>query len=145
MVAGRAGGAGRGGGGGGFEFNTYLFTAGPAQVYTFQPFPLHCNKKFIHAAGGHHGSTHPNLYISTLFITLQQKVHSRRWRSPRVKTKYTAIPHTPPLARVDVHGVIHAHLCCIRIPVFLHNYFCMNGGGGKLMKCVRANTLCLLR
>ena len=36
----------------------------------------------------------PNLYISTLFITLQQKVPSRRWRSPRVKTKYTAIPHT---------------------------------------------------
>jgi hypothetical protein len=56
MVAGRAGGAGGGGGGGGFGFNTYLFTAGPAQIYTSQPFSLHCNKKFIHAAGGHHGS-----------------------------------------------------------------------------------------
>ena len=51
MVAGRAG-----GGGGGFEFNTYLFTAGPTQIYTSQPFSLHCNKKFIHAAGDHHGS-----------------------------------------------------------------------------------------
>jgi hypothetical protein len=51
MVEGRAG-----GGGGGFEFNTYLFTAGPTQIYTSQPFSLHCNKKFIHAAGDHHGS-----------------------------------------------------------------------------------------
>jgi hypothetical protein len=56
MVAGRAGGVGRGGGGGGSEFNTYLFTAGPTQIYTSQPFSLHCNKKFIHAAGDHHGS-----------------------------------------------------------------------------------------
>ena len=55
MVAGRAGGVG-GGGGGGLEFNTYLFTAGPTPIYTSQPFSLHCNKKFIHAAGGHHGS-----------------------------------------------------------------------------------------
>ena len=55
MVAGRAGGAG-GGGGGGSEFNTYLHTAEPTQIYTSQPFSLHCNKKFIHAAGDHHGS-----------------------------------------------------------------------------------------
>ncbi len=55
MVAGRAGGGG-GGVGGGSEFNTYLFTAGPTQIYTSQPFSLHCNKKFIHAAGDHHGS-----------------------------------------------------------------------------------------
>ncbi len=41
-----------------------------------------------------HRWTHPNLYFSTPFITLQQKVHSRRWRSPWVKTKYTAGPHT---------------------------------------------------
>ena len=40
-----------------------------------------------------HRWTHPNSCFSTLFITLQQKVHSRRWRSPRVKTKYTASPH----------------------------------------------------
>jgi hypothetical protein len=55
MVAGRAGGGG-GGGGGGSEFNTYLFTAGPTQIHAPQPFSLHCNKKFIHAAGDHHGS-----------------------------------------------------------------------------------------
>ncbi len=56
---------GWGGGGGGSKFNRVLL----------------------------HRWTHPNLYISTLFITLQPKVHSRRWRSPRVKTKYTASPH----------------------------------------------------
>ncbi len=40
----------------------------------------------------------PKLYFSTLFITLQQKVHSRRWRSPWVKTKHTAGLHnTEPL------------------------------------------------
>ncbi len=82
--------------------------------------------------------TQPNLYISTLFITLQQKVHSRCWRSPRVKTKYTAMPHTPPLARVDVHGVIHAHLCCIRIPVFCTT-FCMNVGGGEINEMCESN------
>jgi hypothetical protein len=27
------------------------------------------------------------------------------------------------LIRVDIHGAIHAHLCCIKIPVFSHNYF----------------------
>jgi hypothetical protein len=47
---------GGGGGGGGSEFNTYLLFAEPTQIYTSQPFSLHCNKKFIHAAGGHHGS-----------------------------------------------------------------------------------------
>jgi hypothetical protein len=49
----------------------YFFTVGPTQIYTPQPFSLHCNKKFIHAAGDHHGSrqnirsvrTAPYLYI----------------------------------------------------------------------------------
>ena len=58
-------GGGGGGGGGGSKFNCVFL----------------------------HRWTHPNLYFSTLFITLQQKVHSRRWRSPWVKTKYTAGPH----------------------------------------------------
>jgi hypothetical protein len=44
--------------------------------------------------------------------------------------KYAAGPHTPPLAHFDVHGMIHAHLCCIRIPVFPHNHFARVGGGG---------------
>ena len=66
MVREELGGGGWGGGGGGSKFN-HVFL---------------------------HRWTHPNLYFSTLFITLQQKVHSRRWRSPWVKTKYTAGPHS---------------------------------------------------
>ena len=108
--------------------------ANPANPVLTPWFIFYCSSNGARGAGGGGGGskfnrvflhrwTHPNLYFSTLFITLQQKVHSRRWRSPRVKTKYTAIPHTPPLARVDVHGVIHAHPCCIKIPVFSHNYF----------------------
>jgi len=34
----------------------YFFTAGPTQIYTSQPFSLHCNKKSNHVAGDHHGS-----------------------------------------------------------------------------------------
>ena len=34
----------------------YFFTDRPAQIYTSQPFSLHCNKKSIHVAGDHHGS-----------------------------------------------------------------------------------------
>jgi hypothetical protein len=49
-----------GGGGGGvgedLGLTMYFFTAGPTQIYTSQPFSLHCNKKFIHVAGDHHGS-----------------------------------------------------------------------------------------
>ena len=49
-----------GGWGGGvgedLSLTVYFFTAGPTQIYTSQPFSLHCNKKFIHAAGDHHGS-----------------------------------------------------------------------------------------
>ncbi len=56
MVARRAGGGGWGVGGGGSKFNMYFLTAGPTQIYTSQPFSLHCNKKFIHVAGDHHGS-----------------------------------------------------------------------------------------
>ncbi len=51
---------GAGGVGGGvgedLSLTVYFFTAGPTQIYTSQPFSLHCNKKFIHAAGDHHGS-----------------------------------------------------------------------------------------
>jgi hypothetical protein len=46
---------------------------------------------------------HPNYTFQP--STLQRKVHSRCWKSPLVKTKYTAGPHTPPLAHVDVHSV----------------------------------------
>ncbi len=59
----------RGGGGGGDEMrvdlclNTDFFTDKARPNYTFQPF------------------------------TLQRKVHSRCWKSPLVKTKYTADPH----------------------------------------------------
>ncbi len=45
-----------GGVGGDLSLTVYFFTPGPTQVYTSQPFSLHCNKKFIHAAGDHHGS-----------------------------------------------------------------------------------------
>ncbi len=47
------------GGGGGvgedLSLTMYFLTVGPTQIYTSQPFSLHCNKKFIHAAGDHHG------------------------------------------------------------------------------------------
>jgi hypothetical protein len=38
------------------SLTVYFFTAGPTQIYTSQPFSLHCNKKLIHAAGDHHRS-----------------------------------------------------------------------------------------
>ena len=101
MVAGRAGGVGRGGGGGGPEFNTYLFTAGPAQVYTFQPFPLHCNKKFIHAAGGHHGS--------------RQNIRPYRTLRPDPCWHPRRDPCSP---------LLHQN------PSFFAQLFCMNVGGG---------------
>jgi hypothetical protein len=36
--------------------NTDFFTDKTRPKYTSQPFTLHCNKKFIHAAGDHHWS-----------------------------------------------------------------------------------------
>ena len=79
--------------------------ANPANPVLTPRFIFYCSNDGARGAGGGGGGSkfnrvflhrwpHPNLYISTLFITLQQKVHSRRWRSPWVKTKYTAIPHT---------------------------------------------------
>jgi hypothetical protein len=44
-------------------------------------------------------------------------------------TKYTAGPHTPPLAHVDVHSVIHAQLCCIKISVLQTTIYNERGGG----------------
>ncbi len=38
------------------SFNTDFFTDKTRPNYTSQPFTLHCNKKFIHVAGDHHGS-----------------------------------------------------------------------------------------
>ena len=59
-----------GGGGGGvgedLSLTMYFFTAGPTQIYTSQPFSLHCNKKFIHVAGDHHGSRQNIRLVRTL-------------------------------------------------------------------------------
>jgi hypothetical protein len=38
------------------SLNTDFFTDKTCPNYTSQPFTLHCNKKFIHVAGDHHGS-----------------------------------------------------------------------------------------
>ena len=78
--------------------------ANPANPVLTPWFIFYCSNDGARGAGGGGGGskfnrvflhrwTHPNLYFPTLFITLQQKVHSRRWRSPWVKTKYTACPH----------------------------------------------------
>ncbi len=47
-----------GGGGVGEDLclNTDFFIDKTRPKYTSQPFTLHCNKKFIHAAGDHHWS-----------------------------------------------------------------------------------------
>jgi len=51
----------------------------------------------------HRYSPAQTLYFLTHYTAT--KIHSRCWRSPLAKKKYTAGPHTPPLAHVDVHSV----------------------------------------
>jgi hypothetical protein len=55
----------------------YFFTVGPTQIYTSQPFSLHCNKKLIHAAGDHHGSRQNIRPYRTLSfnLTLPRSAH----------------------------------------------------------------------
>ncbi len=51
--------------------NTDFFTDKTRPKYTSQPFTLHCNKKFIHAAGDHHGSRQNiRLVRTTSLLTL---------------------------------------------------------------------------
>jgi hypothetical protein len=38
-------------------------------------------------------------------VTLQRKVHSRCWKSPLVKTKYTADPHSNTLEQQIVQNI----------------------------------------
>jgi hypothetical protein len=49
------------------SLTVYFFTVGPTQIYTSQPFSLHCNKKLIHAAGDHHGSRQNIRPVRTVF------------------------------------------------------------------------------
>ena len=73
MVREELGGGGWGGVGEDLSLTMYFFTAGPTQIYTSQPFSLHCNKKFIHVAGDHHGSRQNIRLVRT--IRVSQKIH----------------------------------------------------------------------
>jgi len=48
----------------------YFFTDRPTQIYTSQPFSLHCNRKSIHVAGDHHGSRQNIRLVRTVCVSL---------------------------------------------------------------------------
>jgi hypothetical protein len=59
----------------------YFFTDRPTQIYTSQPFSLHCNQKSIHVAGDHHGSRQ-NIRLVRTAIVINKKIFGSEKISP---------------------------------------------------------------